>query len=338
MKNTIRGIFICLILSSFLNVLFAEQSEPIETANIKEDIIAILINTVIESEFDQLVDSMEELSFQEKSDYKKEYRKIREHYRVAGPLQNTEREIDGVSKEKSVETAKIADAKNPVSGNDQTKLKSEKYKFQEWQFLYEEKCSKCHTLDRVFDQPKTEEQWRDCVTRMTAMSPLWITSEECSLIIDEITKTKEGAISKLPQKRHFADAQMLFMDRCTKCHQVGRILRNDKDKNEWEETVTRMRDNAPELFFEEDIPIIVDYLTKRGKIMREDHGSKMIVDRCLVCHEWGRILLERKSKRGWEDCVKNMRTLTRKELKKDWFTHDDFKIIVELLFKTQGDV
>jgi hypothetical protein len=31
-----------------------------------------------------------------------------------------------------------------------------------------------------------------------------------------------------------------------------------------------------------------------------------------------------------------MRLLVREELKKDWFTHHEFKIIIDLLVKTQG--
>ncbi|KHE92873.1 MAG: putative heme protein [Candidatus Scalindua brodae] len=51
--------------------------------------------------------------------------------------------------------------------------------------------------------------------------------------------------------------------------------------------------------------------------MRDDVVAQKIVDKCLICHDAGRIFLERKSKR-------------------DWFTHHEFKIIVDLLVKTQG--
>ena len=35
-------------------------------------------------------------------------------------------------------------------GYGQTQETKEKFQFKEWRFLYEEKCSKCHTLERVF--------------------------------------------------------------------------------------------------------------------------------------------------------------------------------------------
>ena len=97
-----------------------------------------------------------------------------------------------------------------------------------------------------------------------------------------------------------------------------------------------MRDNAPELFLDEDIPVLVEYLVERGKMMRDDIAAQIVVEKCLVCHELGRILLERKSRKDWEKCVADMRILAKQSFKKDWFTRDEFNLIVDLLVKTQG--
>lgn len=97
-----------------------------------------------------------------------------------------------------------------------------------------------------------------------------------------------------------------------------------------------MRDNAPELFYEEDIAVLTEYLTERGKLMRDDIASQIMVEKCLVCHEAGRILLERKSRNDWEKCVTDMRVLAKQKFKKDWFTSDEFRLIIDLLVKTQG--
>ncbi|MGR3219455.1 MAG: hypothetical protein ACUZ8H_06510 [Candidatus Anammoxibacter sp.] len=213
---------------------------------------------------------------------------------------------------------------------------AKKYKYEHWKFLYEEKCSKCHTLDRVFTDLKTEKEWRSCITRMMRKNPLWITPEESSQIIEEIFRVREDVIVQMPQKKNYKDDRLLFIARCTRCHQVDRILNQNKTRAEWKETVLRMRDNAPELFFRGDIPVIANYLAERSHIMKDDVAAGVMVKRCLVCHEWGRILLVQKTKREWEKCVKDMRQIARKQLKKDWFTHDEFKIIVDLLVKTQG--
>ena len=77
-----------------------------------------------------------------------------------------------------------------------------------------------------------------------------------------------------------------------------------------------MRDNDPELFLDEDIPVIADFLTERGNIIRDDIAAQIMEEKCLVCHEAGRILLERKSKKDWEKCVADMRVQARKDFKK----------------------
>jgi len=210
------------------------------------------------------------------------------------------------------------------------------FPYKTWQFLYEEKCSKCHTLERVFAEHKTEDEWRVCVTRMIQKSPFWITEEVGKQIIDEITGKWKDTIIFTPQKKTYADAQLLFIDRCTKCHSTARILKEDKTKEEWKETVLRMRDNAPEQFSDEDIPVLTEFLIERGLLLREDIAAQIMVEKCIVCHEDESILLERKSRKDWERCVADMRAEVKYRLKKDWFTKDEFDLIVNLLVKTQG--
>jgi len=212
----------------------------------------------------------------------------------------------------------------------------EPFPFESWEYLYEPKCSKCHPLERIFQDPKTKEEWQTCVTSMIKKNPSWITPEEGEQIIAEILGNRDVAVGSFPKKKKYDDARWLFVDRCTVCHSVNRILLADKTAEEWQETVTRMRDNAPELFLDEDLPIIIEYLTERATIMRDDVVAQTIVDKCIICHDAGRIFLERKSKRDWEETVTDMRLLAREKFKKDWFTHHEFKIIVNLLVKTQG--
>ncbi len=90
------------------------------------------------------------------------------------------------------------------------------------------------------------------------------------------------------------------------------------------------------MFLDEDLPVIIEYLTERATIMRDDVVAQKIVDKCLICHDAGRIFLERNSRRDWEEIIADMRLMARTVLKKDWFTHHESKIIVDLLVKTQG--
>lgn len=76
-----------------------------------------------------------------------------------------------------------------------------KFQYKASQFLYEEKCSKCHTLERVFAEPKTKNEWRICITRMMGKNPLWITAEEGALIIDEIVNGRKDTIVATSQTK-----------------------------------------------------------------------------------------------------------------------------------------
>ena len=42
------------------------------------------------------------------------------------------------------------------------------------------------------------------------------------------------------------------------------------------------------------------FLPERGNIIRDDIAAQIMEEKCLVCHEAGRILLERKSREGLE--------------------------------------
>ncbi|OOP56201.1 MAG: hypothetical protein AYP45_10415 [Candidatus Brocadia carolinensis] len=186
----------------------------------------------------------------------------------------------------------------------QTQEAQEKFQYKAPEYLYEEKCSKCHTLERVFAETKTEDEWRICVARMMAKSPLWIADKEGERIVDEIVHGRKDTVVATSQIKKYDDVHVLFVDRCTRCHTLTRILKQNKTREEWQETILRMRENAPELFLDEDIPIITDYLAERGKMIREDIAAQIMVEKCLVCHEVGRILLEQKSRKLGRLCCR----------------------------------
>ena len=77
----------------------------------------------------------------------------------------------------------------------------EPFPYVSWKYLYEPKCSKCHPLDRIFEDPKSEEEWRSCITSMMEKSPLWITPEEGEQIITEILGTKKDVMGSFPRRK-----------------------------------------------------------------------------------------------------------------------------------------
>ncbi len=210
------------------------------------------------------------------------------------------------------------------------------HKYEAWNFLYEDKCSKCHSLGMVFADTKTENEWRVCVRRMMRKNPFWITYGEGEQIIAEIIGARSESVAPFHQKHWYDRAELLFIDRCSKCHEINEILCEEKTKEEWKKTVVNMRNKAPELFKDKDIPIIADFLAKRGKLLHENISAKIMVNKCLICHEWDRMLLERKSKNDWEICVQRMKELAKRNLNIDLLTKHEEHAIVSLLVRTQG--
>lgn len=203
--------------------------------------------------------------------------------------------------------------------------------------LVDVKCSKCHTLKRVFLMPRSESEWRDVVEEMMDKNPEWISPEEAQHIIGEILTTwSERAEATIRERREYEDARFLFIDRCTLCHSINRVLLKDKTAEEWKKTVEKMRSGAKEYITEEDAERIANFLSERGEILKEDAGATIFVARCLICHPGERILLETHTRTGWEKIVKEMQKIARDTLPTAGFGPDEVKLVVDLLVKTQG--
>ncbi|MDR4497299.1 MAG: hypothetical protein MRK02_05145 [Candidatus Scalindua sp.] len=102
----------------------------------------------------------------------------------------------------------------------------------------------------------------------------WITAEEGEQILSEILNTRDDAVGTFPQKKKYDDARLLFVDRCTQCHSVNRILLTRKSREEWEKTVSDMREHARKTLLEDwflstEFDIIVDLLVKTQGIESE---------------------------------------------------------------------
>ncbi len=204
--------------------------------------------------------------------------------------------------------------------------------------LVDSKCSKCHTLNRVFLHARTEEEWRHVIDEMMSKIPGWISPEETKQIYIEIITNRQERVQEITEGREdYADNRLLFLDRCTMCHPVNRILKENKSSEEWEETVERMRSEAGEYISKEDASRIAAFLSKRSDVLTEDIGSRLFVTKCLVCHPPGnKILIERHNRAEWEKIVKERQQFAKNATPRVRIGGADVALIVELLVKTQG--
>ena len=203
--------------------------------------------------------------------------------------------------------------------------------------LVDVKCSKCHTLKRVFITPRPVEEWRDVVEEMMDKNLAWISPEEAQQIVNDIINTWPERVQAITSERKsYEDARFLFVDRCTLCHSINRILLKDKTPEEWKETVERMRLDAGGYITEEDAERIARFLSERVDVLKEDAGGNIFVAKCLICHPGEQILMETHDKAGWEEIVKKMQNLARDTFPMARFGNEEAALVVDLLVKTQG--
>ncbi len=203
--------------------------------------------------------------------------------------------------------------------------------------LVDIKCSKCHTLKRVFIMCKTKDEWRDIIEKMMKKSPEWIQPNEAEQIFKEILALRPERVHAIcNERKDYEDLRFLFVDRCTLCHNLNRVLLKDKTLEEWENTVERMRLEASDYISVEDAEKIISFLSERGETLKQDVGAQLLVTKCMTCHPGEQILLETHNHAEWNTIVRRCKEKSYQAFKTGWLNQHEVELIVDLLVKTQG--
>ncbi len=130
--------------------------------------------------------------------------------------------------------------------------------------FFEQKCSRCHTLDRIFLEPLTDESRLHVVNRMQAKSGTdWLSDEDVERVLNYLSK---AALDIPTPSKLGADAggAEIFAARCQNCHSMERIFEhlgpNHDMKMNWSHVVNRMRGKAPQWITDVESQQIIDYL------------------------------------------------------------------------------
>ena len=130
--------------------------------------------------------------------------------------------------------------------------------------LFEQKCSQCHTTNRVFIEPLTDESLRHVISSMQEKgAEAGISEDSANRILNYLlTLELDGkAPEALPES---AGAEELFAARCLACHSRERIAihleKNDLVGMDWTHVVTRMQAKAPQWITETEAKQIADYI------------------------------------------------------------------------------
>jgi ferredoxin-NADP reductase len=99
----------------------------------------------------------------------------------------------------------------------------------------EQRCSKCHNLDRIVGARKDVRGWQTTVSRMSALPHSGISKEDSRIIVSYLASHMVAAgPSGLEVSRALVD------QRCGRCHNLDRVYKTAATPEKWRAIVTRM--------------------------------------------------------------------------------------------------
>jgi len=132
--------------------------------------------------------------------------------------------------------------------------------------LFEDKCSRCHTLDRILLSPLRGEDLKHVVNRMQSRSGTdWLSDLEVERVLAYLSEAPREPmpITALSSESEPAD---IFEVRCSACHSLERIfgrlaeIEGTETEEFWSHTISRMRGKAPQWMPESEASQILEYL------------------------------------------------------------------------------
>ncbi|NOZ09654.1 MAG: hypothetical protein GXP09_01200 [Gammaproteobacteria bacterium] len=135
------------------------------------------------------------------------------------------------------------------------------------QKLFEQKCSLCHTPDRILEKPLTAKSRQHIVLRMQKRASGWITPKDAEAILAYLStapvKTNKGGKTHFHEKEAVSSPRQIFHKRCSACHTLERVyLKVEKgmDSKSWNHIVQRMQGKNPEWLSTDEAKQIMSYL------------------------------------------------------------------------------
>ncbi|MDA3917206.1 MAG: hypothetical protein PF690_09560 [Deltaproteobacteria bacterium] len=103
-----------------------------------------------------------------------------------------------------------------------------------------QRCNKCHTLERVYRAVKSEEGWTSTINRMASLDAPNISSFDIKQSIHFLANRQKMLKGKDESQLNKAFGKTIMETKCTSCHSLERIVQAKKGKEKWESTVKRM--------------------------------------------------------------------------------------------------
>jgi len=200
--------------------------------------------------------------------------------------------------------------------------------------LMEQRCQKCHDLDRVYDQKgkRSPELWAATMDQMVKLEPPLADVREPILVFLQA----EFAAPDTPEGVMLTGAALVEA-RCQKCHDIDRVFSETKTRGQWDLTVRRYAALLPDHIKPGEIEPIVQFLfEKRGAPPDpEAQKRKVFEQHCGRCHNLSRSLEKAQrdelSPKRWKRVVKKMRRFAKEKELGDLWNDEQAVTIAEYL-------
>ncbi|XCN73579.1 MAG: hypothetical protein Q3M24_02160 [Candidatus Electrothrix aestuarii] len=200
------------------------------------------------------------------------------------------------------------------------------------------KCSKCHSLERVFLADKNENDWRETVQRMADLDYPNISQGDVEQITSYLIVNQQQRGKK---RDHRKNGKNLIARKCVICHDLERVFRAKKTTQEWTKTIDTMvgfLGVSNFLSLQEKNDIIIFLSTRQSSTMKatsisgeEKIARALVARKCSAgCHALDRVLRVQKTPQQWMETVESMEAMSGDP---DFLSESEEKMIVEWLLQ-----
>jgi len=182
--------------------------------------------------------------------------------------------------------------------------------------IFNGKCQKCHPGKVFLEQNLTPDQARAIIKRMQHKAGNTIEDEDVEIIVRYHMQSHQAALEEnlrgafsqvlgiqpgIKKEEDMKKGVVLFMEKCSSCHEPKRALSVIKDPEVWAQTIKRMQYYSKGQITDQEANKLVDFHVTEQQ--REINAFK---ETCTRCHDDKRINSRSKSEEQWVATIKRM--------------------------------
>jgi cytochrome c2 len=179
--------------------------------------------------------------------------------------------------------------------------------------LLTKKCSKCHTLERIYALKLPRNSWVRTVAQMRHFDPDHISVAEANAIVQYLATTLAPASALTAAQTVALEGRVLVESRCARrCHTMEKVLALRRDRADWVKVVNEMTEQAGGTILPHDVPLIIEYLVQERGIVLGTRaavkaGESLVYKKCAKCHNLDRVFKKRGLNQAqWQKVVEDM--------------------------------